>query len=198
MTKAYSFILPFLIALLAFGCGDDDAGVPDAMLGDATLVDASAGDSAAADATVDGTVGSMDGQAPDAGRDTRCDEGPLVCDGLPPMCGEGEVAAIRDGCWQCVNAITCAPWGEPGCGTDVDCSPREYCNSCATGSCFGCEDCVAGCVPHGCESEDAVTCRMLRPDCGPSGVAVARTEGEGGSCWVCVNRMTCEPITRER
>ncbi len=134
----------------------------------------------------DGAVPPPDA-APD--RDTSCDDGnEVLCDALPPECEELEVAAAIDGCWACVNAVTCRPWGEPGCETNADCGPEAWCNGCATGSCPFCEDCVAGCTPHDCDSEPEPACDEERPDCADGEFSVVR-----GGCWICVDAATCEP-----
>ncbi len=79
-----------------------------------------------------------------------CDDGSfLECDMIEPTCEPGSVSAVIGGCWQCVNPLTCLPWGEPGCETDRDCDRGEECNDCATSSCPFCEDCVAACVTRG-------------------------------------------------
>jgi len=195
-------LLVLALNLLTLGCGDDDPtppdATPDALVGDADPGDADPGDADPGDADPgDADPGDADLGDGDAGRNTRCDEGPITCPATEPSCGAEEIAAIRGGCWECVNAITCAPWGTPGCETDRNCVAREYCSDCATGSCPDCDDCVAGCVPHECPSEAAVVCRMARPDCGDGNVAVARMEdGARSSCWVCVNRTTCEDVSR--
>ncbi len=190
------------------GCGAgsaDDGGLPPVMDAGATGSDGGAADAGAAmdgggaddggasdGGASDGGAsdgGASDGGSSDAGRSTRCDEGPLRCDAAPPTCGELEVAAIEDGCWECVNAITCRPWGEPGCASDQTCGPTERCDPCATGSCPFCEDCVAGCEAHGCPTEATLTCRCARPDCGDGNVAVI---DEG--CWICVSLGSCAVV----
>ena len=59
----------------------------------------------------------------------NCDDGsePL-CDMIPPVCAPGEVAAVQDNCWACLDARTCRGY-EPYCGGDVDCAPGEVCES---------------------------------------------------------------------
>lgn len=79
-----------------------------------------------------------------------CDDGSfLECDMIEPECEPGSISAVIGGCWQCVNPLTCLPWGEPGCATDRDCDRGEVCDDCATSSCPFCEDCVAACVTRG-------------------------------------------------
>lgn len=39
---------------------------------------------------------------------TSCDDGSeVVCDAIPPDCGPGRVAAVRNGCFACLDARTC-------------------------------------------------------------------------------------------
>ena len=51
-----------------------------------------------------------------------------------------------------------------------------------------CDDCLAACVPHGCDTEMDLMCWCARPDCGDNAVAII-FEG----CWICVYFETCEP-----
>lgn len=203
LVRISPIVLSALLVSGLAGCGDgsaDDAGVTPGMDAGPSGSDGGAADAGAAmdggggvDAGASdggaGDGGARDAAATDGGRSTRCDEGPLTCDALPPTCGELEVAAIRDGCWVCVNAITCRPWGEPGCASDQTCAPTERCDPCATGSCPFCEDCVAGCEAHGCPTETTLTCRCVRPDCGEGNVAVI---DEG--CWICVSLGSCAVV----
>ncbi len=125
--------------------------------------------------------------------DDRCDDGtePL-CEMVPPVCDDQwEILAYQGNCYVCVNPTTCVPWGEPGCRDDRDCDVTKRCDSCATGSCPMCLDCVAGCVPHGCPTEDEPLCNMIRPLC-DGGVAVVRD-----GCWVCVGLGACAPMRDE-
>ncbi len=121
--------------------------------------------------------------------DPSCDDGsePL-CDMVEPVCDGHEILAYRNSCYLCVNPATCEPWGVPNCAGDTDCPVDQWCNGCGSSSCPICADCVAACVPHGCETQPEATCDMARPDCGASGVAVIRD-----GCWICVNRSTCQP-----
>ncbi|MBW2702011.1 MAG: hypothetical protein JRF33_14435 [Deltaproteobacteria bacterium] len=121
-------------------------------------------------------------------RDASCDDGTeAFCDLIPPVCEDYEIFAYQNNCYLCVNPATCRPWGQPGCHRDLDCPPAEYCDDCASSSCPGCEDCVAGCLPHGCPTEPEPACFMERPDCGPGQVAVVED-----LCWLCVDQGTCE------
>lgn len=39
-----------------------------------------------------------------------CDDGsPAICDMIPPECPAGQVTAVRDGCFECVDARSCQP-----------------------------------------------------------------------------------------
>lgn len=128
--------------------------------------------------------------APGVPPEGACDDGsdPL-CDIIPPTCTGSEILAAQDSCYRCVNPATCEPWGEPGCRSDMDCDASSWCNDCATGSCDGCLDCVAGCTLHACETEAVLTCRCARPDCGEGNTSVIRD-----GCWVCVDAFTCADV----
>lgn len=83
-------------------------------------------------------------------RQTYCDDDSRAdCTELAPECDATlEVLALRGGCWQCLNGITCKPWGEAGCETDKDCTGGALCFECATTSCPACSDCIPACLPH--------------------------------------------------
>ncbi len=39
-----------------------------------------------------------------------CDDGtPVLCDMVPPVCPDGTVVAVRNGCYECVEPLTCRP-----------------------------------------------------------------------------------------
>ncbi len=122
-------------------------------------------------------------------RDETCDDGaPLTCTESEPVCDTGYIPAIISGCWYCVTDDTCE-WEqtEADCTVDADCGNDEYCNPCATSSCPWCNDCVALCSPHGCDTGILATCFEQRPQCeDPSQTAVVI-----GDCWKCVDRLTC-------
>lgn len=181
-----------------------DAAPTDTAPGDAEPVDAEPPDTAPSDVeppedTVTPDTPPMDTSPPDA--EPPEDGGPADVEPDAPECVDGEESSVEvfcedgparvfcecvDGTWQC----TPDPCAEepPPCSQDSECSAANYCDECATSSCPDCDDCIAGCLPHGCPTEAAVTCRRLRPDCGPTGVAVA-VDG----CWQCVDSETCEP-----
>ena len=73
------------------------------------------------------------------------------------------------------------------CSSDMECNLDEYCGGCVS-SCDGCDDCRFACQPLTCASEDTLTCRCARPECG-QGTAIVRD-----GCWVCVDPNTCEDI----
>lgn len=57
-----------------------------------------------------------------------------LCDDDDP-CGSNGVCLFHT--YQCV----------PSCGSSVCADPNMYCDPCATGSCCGCKNCVAACLP---------------------------------------------------
>jgi hypothetical protein len=46
-----------------------------------------------------------------------------LCNMLRPVCGEGAVSVVRDGCWICVDRTTCEQVHDPSCddGTEPSC-----------------------------------------------------------------------------
>lgn len=117
-------------------------------------------------------------------------EAATECDLERPNCEDNEVSVIRDGCWLCVNQMTCEPSfidQEPNCTSNPDCSLGQYCDQCAMSSCPDCEDCVALCQPSACESEEVADCELERPICAESEVLVIRD-----GCWQCIDQMACE------
>jgi len=126
---------------------------------------------------------------------TACDDdSTLVCRALRPTCGEGEVSAVIQGCWACLDERTCEPASTTTtlCSSDSDCSIGAYCDECGTSSCPECRDCIATCVPYDepCDDGSTLICRALRPNC-PDGQISAVIDG----CWACVNASTCEDPT---
>lgn len=112
------------------------------------------------------------------------------CDLERPTCFDTEVSVIRDGCWQCVDQVTCSfSEVEADCRSDQDCAIGQYCNQCATSSCPVCEDCVALCQDSPCDSEEVAVCDLERPLCEEGFISVIRD-----GCWQCVDRLSCEPI----
>jgi hypothetical protein len=86
--------------------------------------------------------------APAEPPERRCDDhSTLICDSDPPACDVVSELALIAGCWECVNSVTCRPWGEPGCIDVRDCGPGEFCDFCGTSSCPSCGDCVPACEP---------------------------------------------------
>jgi hypothetical protein len=122
-------------------------------------------------------------------RDSSCDDGkPLACRRPIPICKDFEILAYQEGCYACVNPVSCKPWGVPGCASDTGCAPEDHCDDCATSSGPDLDDCVAACLPHGCETEHEVACNCIRPECGQGQVAVV-VDG----CWQCVGLNACQP-----
>jgi hypothetical protein len=126
---------------------------------------------------------------PGGARDTTCDDGSqLVCAQVEPDCGAGAIAAIQNGCWECVDPDTCEAPAPQRCSHDSQCAADQWCNPCGASSCPMCTDCVAVCEAHGCETENEAQCEMVRPDCEGDQVSVVQD-----GCWVCVDRLSCEP-----
>ena len=73
------------------------------------------------------------------------------CD-IKPVCGDGEVAAIINSCFSCVDALTCEPAPEPEPDCDDGSSLSPFCDikpvcgdgevAAIIGSCFQCVDAV--------------------------------------------------------
>ena len=122
----------------------------------------------------------------------RCVQPPPQCPDLPePVCG-CDGLTYDNACRSLQAGVTVAQVGAcpstPGCATDVDCGPDDRCDPCAHGSCPMCDDCVAECVPHDCQSENQPACNAIRPICAEGQTAVVRD-----GCWLCVELATCEP-----
>lgn len=135
---------------------------------------------------------------PDCG---SCDDGSTLhplCD-IRPACDDGEVSAVKDGCWACVDAQTCQPTPEPNdCddGSTVDplCDIRETCAdgqvSAVQNGCFVCVD-PANCepAPPNCDDGSALSPFCDARSACPDGQESVVQNG----CWVCVDPLTCEP-----
>ena len=123
---------------------------------------------------------------------TPCDDGEALTCGTPgPACPAGAIAAVREGCWQCVDPGSCRVWAEVGCETDAQCSAAEHCDPCGRGACPDCDECVAACRPHGCETESEPRCDTPRPVCLDGEVSILQL-----GCWQCVDALGCdEPLT---
>ncbi len=95
-----------------------------------------------------------------------------TCRAERPDCADGEVAVVRDGCWECTELARC---GVPGCAA-ILCGPGTTCQEC---------DGDAACVPDGemcpppsdpcalIDCEDGHTCTVCRPG---EGVCLAPDE----------------------
>ncbi len=116
-------------------------------------------------------------------------ESSVACDEIRPYCGEYATAIVENGCWVCVELDTCEPKEVQLCTSGLDCELGQWCNPCGTSSCPGCDDCVAICVEHSCETQslEDLICDAIQPDCGEYRAAVIRD-----GCWICVDALTCE------
>ncbi len=82
-------------------------------------------------------------------RAAYCDDGTFPqCDIVVPECDPtSELLAYQNNCYNCVNPVSCKPWGASGCESDDDCARDEFCDSCRTSSCPACDDCIGVCWP---------------------------------------------------
>lgn len=125
-----------------------------------------------------------------------CDDGSvLACRALEPTCAAGEVAAVINSCWSCVDAATCQPstTETEGCQDDADC-PNGYCE--ITPACDG-PDCPpvapSECVVPNCDDGSENFCNALEPTC-----ATGETAAQQDGCWVCVDARTCQAPSMPR
>ncbi len=131
---------------------------------------------------------------PDCAPEPTCDDGSSLnplCD-IREVCADGEVSAVINGCFQCVDAETCEAPAPPSCddGTTVHplCDAREACPSgtvsAVQNGCFACVD------PVTCEAPDATgqTCAGFAGLACPSGYVCAM---EAGMCQVADAAGTC-------
>jgi len=115
---------------------------------------------------------------------------------LRPDCGEGQVAVVLEGCWVCVDRVTCLPVPDTECeAAGGYCADfQERCDRGYEGA--GPMDCPAGqsaqcCLPardERCDDGSEWICDMEAPEC-QEGSIPALIEG----CWQCVNPATCRP-----
>jgi hypothetical protein len=78
------------------------------------------------------------------------DDSTAICLMLPPTCADGEVAAVRNGCFECVDARTCAS----------SCPMELICTADSTPTDTDGDGCLDSCVPlNGCFDDSA---------CGPN------------------------------
>ena len=141
--------------------------------------------------------------------DGPCDDDTaLSCDGETPECGAGSIMAIQDGCYVCVDPVSCgvpcddafswdpllnaccpdAPEVEP-----CDCSEGFFPASVSMVDGAGCwikDECL--CQPETCGDGEVLDCDLPKPVCG-SQQLVALQEG----CWLCAWADTCEPVVCE-
>ena len=100
----------------------------------------------------------------------NCDDGSVaLCTVVPPECGDGEVLAVRGGCFSCVDARTCEAPGPPpssSCGgiAGLTCAAGEYCNYTP--------DQMCGAADHlgTCETVPEVCPAVIDPVCGCDGI----------------------------
>jgi predicted Ser/Thr protein kinase len=123
-------------------------------------------------------------------RASDCDDAtPLACTSAAPSCPAGTVTALRDGCWTCADARTCAPLGLPmACddGSSLVCGSDQP-------TCRGLEQPV---VYQGCwRCMNPFTCAPPRPPSAPAPAPSSRTPGskpppdQPAGC----GNGTCEP-----
>ena len=67
------------------------------------------------------------------------------------------------------------------------CAIDRYDPTNAASSCPVCDDCIAQCVPHGCQTEPVAQCDIERPECPNEDFVSVVRDG----CWRCVNRREC-------
>ena len=135
-----------------------------------------------------------------------CDDGSSLhplCD-IKPGCEDGEVAAVINGCFQCVDEQTCEepePEPEPeSCDDGTNLSPfcdiKPVCDdgevAAVIGACFQCVDEVT-CEPAPEPAESCDDGTNLSPFCDIKPVC---DDGEVaaviGACFQCVDEVTCE------
>lgn len=120
----------------------------------------------------------------------RCDDGSeVMCDMVPPVCEDGLVQAVQDGCYACVKPDTCEE-PEPSitcanilCQEGYECVMQDV--ACAQEPCDPLPECVPVAPPCGDDSE--LVCDMLPPDCDDS-QEVAIIDG----CFECVPAGYCD------
>jgi hypothetical protein len=125
-------------------------------------------------------------------RAASCDEGPASCDALPPVCPVGQTAAVRGGCWRCVDARTCQ---DPSSACFAD-------DACLNGYCHRVDgpDGAPGqrpppgeCVFPTCGDGSTLGCRRAMPICPPGQTA----EIVNGCYGDCVDARTCTTVGHE-
>jgi hypothetical protein len=125
-------------------------------------------------------------------RTPNCDDGPAVCDALPPACPVGQTAAARNRCWTCVDARTCLEPSGVDCMDDTAC-PNGFC-AFSTDARPGPTDPVPPPPPPGgqcvfptCGDGSQLMCRRAMPIC-PAGQTPEIVNGCYGDC---VDARTC-------
>lgn len=117
-----------------------------------------------------------------------CDDGSeVICLIFPPTCGPGETLAIRNSCYECVDARTCGGVTPGECRSDADC-PNGYCEHYATCAGLNCPPPPPSqCVYPRCDDGTDPLCPSLPMECGPG-----ETLAVQNSCWACVDARSCE------
>ena len=120
-----------------------------------------------------------------------------LCD-IKPTCEPGQVAARQNGCFHCVDALTCEA---PPASCDDGSMLNQLCDVppvCEAGTekalqngCFVCVD-PATCEPPAPSCDDGSTLNQL---CDVPPICEAGTvKALQNSCFVCVDPATCEPV----
>lgn len=117
-----------------------------------------------------------------------CDDGSEVyCLIFPPTCAPGQTLAIRNGCYECVDARTCGGVTPGECRSDAEC-PNGYCEHYASCAGLNCPPPPPSqCVYPSCGDQSQVVCDMVPPIC-PAGQTAAVRNG----CYECVDARTCQ------
>ncbi|MEM6995088.1 MAG: hypothetical protein AAF721_31535 [Myxococcota bacterium] len=129
-----------------------------------------------------------------------CDDGSSLsqfCD-IKPGCDDGQVAAVINSCFQCVDELTCEPPAPETC--DDGSSLSQFCDIKP-----GCDDGQVAAVINSCfQCVDALTCEPPAPETCDDGSSLSQfcdikpvcDAGEVaaviGSCFQCVDAVTCE------
>jgi hypothetical protein len=130
------------------------------------------------------------------------DQGPVLCDAIPPVCGRGQVAGALGGCWSCFDARTCQPVNGPSqCVSDFDC----FGGYCEQGPVSGGGSSGGGaeppsdafpvpppggyCVYPVCGDGSEIACDAIPPTCG-----VGQVAGAANGCWACYDARSCQPV----
>lgn len=124
-----------------------------------------------------------------------CDDGlPTMCDAIPPVCEGGLITAAQNGCYACVDPVTCQPPTVSLCSSDAECV-NGYCDATGSGggstgpggSGGGLAPPPPGvCAYPNCDDGSPLMCRMLKPVC-DAGLVASIING----CYQCLDARTC-------